>query len=65
MMVSVQEFLRTPLVALLELSSHDEISGHYQIDVGDNTMKENMKCILKDKLLEASVLKAESSSDSI
>lgn len=50
-MASVQEFLRTPSAALLELCSREEvieIAGHYQVDVGDKRMKDNMKRILRE-----------------
>ncbi|KAK0131567.1 hypothetical protein N1851_033742 [Merluccius polli] len=58
-MTTLEEFLRAPSEELLERCSREQlvrIAEHFKMDVGDKRLKENVKNILKENLLEAGVL---------
>ncbi|XP_050923269.1 uncharacterized protein LOC127139346, partial [Lates calcarifer] len=55
----VEEFLKVPTEELLERCSREQlvrIAEHFKMDVGDKRLKENMRNILKENLLEVGVL---------
>lgn len=58
-MTTLEEFLRAPSEELLERCWREQlvkIAEHFKMDVGDRWLKENVKNILKENLLEAVVL---------
>lgn len=58
-MTTLEEFLRAPSEELLERCSREQlvrIAEHFRMDVSDRRLKENVKNILKENLLEAGVL---------
>ncbi|KAK0137877.1 hypothetical protein N1851_025923 [Merluccius polli] len=57
-MTTLEEFLRAPSEELLERCSREQlvrIAEHFKMDVGDKRLKEKVKNILKENLLEAGV----------
>lgn len=58
-MASVEEFLKAPSEEFLERCSRDQllrIAEHYELDVGDKRIKENIKNIIRENLIEAGVI---------
>lgn len=54
-MASVEEFLKEPSEELLEGFSREQlvrVAEHFDLDVGDKRMKENMKNIIRANLSE-------------
>lgn len=50
---NIQDFLAAPSVELLDLCSREEVvelAAHYEVDVGDKRMTNNMKIILIERL---------------
>ena len=57
-MASVEEFLKAPSEELLEGCSREQlvrIAEHYDLDVGDKRMKENIRNIVKANLIDRGV----------
>ena len=67
-MTTVEEFLKAPSEAALNLCSREdlvELAEHYKVDVGDRRKTENMRRILTERLLEVGVLKSEPAEQSL
>lgn len=59
----VEEFFRATYEEFLEQSLREQlikITGHFELDVGDQWLKENMKNILEENLMEVGVLQSKS-----
>ncbi len=62
-MATVEEFMRTPSEELLERCLREQlvkIAEHFKLDVRDKRLKESMRHIMKENLVEAGVLLSES-----
>ncbi|KAG7471700.1 hypothetical protein JOB18_048960, partial [Solea senegalensis] len=65
-MASVDEFLKAPSEELLDHCSREQllrIAEHFQLEVGDKRMKENIKNIVKANLVDFGIFKAETHVD--
>ena len=54
-MADVEDFLGAPSEEFLECCSRDQlvkIAAHFQVDVGDKQLKENMRGLLKENMVE-------------
>ena len=58
-MATVDEFLSAPSEELLDRCSRDQlikIADHFQMDVGVKRLKENVRTILRDNLVEIGII---------